>query len=85
MVSTEEMAGLSPEKQFSLLKKALPEAIVMAKVSVAVGSRIHYIVSTVIYISFSNVDLSRSGGAVSELWRRNSVLPCRTQIINNFP
>ena len=26
------MAGLSPERQFSLLKKGLPEAIVMAKV-----------------------------------------------------
>ena len=33
MISTEEMGGLSQEKQFSLLKKALPEAIVMAKVS----------------------------------------------------
>ena len=33
MVSTEEMAGLGQEKQFSLLKKSLPEAIVMAKVS----------------------------------------------------
>ena len=26
------MSGLSPERQFSLLKKGLPEAIVMAKV-----------------------------------------------------
>ena len=35
IVNTEEMAGLSQEKQFSLLKKALPEAMVMAKVSLA--------------------------------------------------
>ena len=32
MVSTDEMAGLSREKQFFLLKAVLPEAIVMAKV-----------------------------------------------------
>ena len=36
MVSTEEMAGLSQEKQFCLLKAVLPEAVVMAKVSLAV-------------------------------------------------